>query len=277
MTLPPPPAIFPALAACQLQGRAAVLAIVVATDGSTPQKIGAKLLITDDGQTVGTVGGGELEARVLQEAAEILQSGEPRLLEVDLTDAETALCGGRVSIYLEPVLPPPQLYIIGSGHVGLALAQLATFIGFQVTLLDDRQVDLPAELGQVQAYRLNDYRQPFAELKLASQAYIVIATRSHQHDLEALLAALQTPAIYIGLLGSSRKKTALAQKLTAMGLSSAELGRVFIPVGLDLGAIGPSEIAVSIAAQLIAQRRKHATLNLSPALSRRLFQPDGSA
>lgn len=277
MTLPAPPSIFADLADCQCRGEAAVLAIVVATQGSTPQKSGAKMVVREDGTTVGTVGGGALEARVIQEAPAVLQAGTPRLLEVDLTAGEAALCGGRVSIYLEPVLPPPHLYIIGAGHVGLALAPLAVSLGFQVTLLDDRQVDLPPQLRQVRFQQIPDYREPFAQLALAAPAYIVIASRSHQHDLEALLAALRTPAVYIGLLGSSRKKTALAQQLTAMGLPPAELARVFIPVGLDLGAVTPAEIAVSIAAQLIAQRRKHATFDLSPAFGRRLLQPDGSA
>ncbi len=277
MTLPAPPSIFTILADCQLQGRSAVLAIVVATQGSTPQKVGAKLVVREDGTTAGTVGGGELEARVIQEALVVRQSGTPRLLEVDLSAPGAALCGGRVSVYLEPVLPPPSLYIIGAGHVGLALAHLAVFIGFQVTLLDDRQMDLPPELKQVRFHQILDYRQPLAQLTLADPAYIVIASRSHQHDLEAVLAALRTPAVYIGLLGSTRKKTALAEKLVAMGVTPAELARVYVPVGLDLGAVGPAEIAVSIAAQLIAQRRQHATFDLSPAFSRRLLQPDGSA
>ncbi|MGQ9921450.1 MAG: XdhC family protein [Desulfobacca sp.] len=277
MTLSAPPSVFAVLNDCQLRGEAAVLAIIVASHGSTPQKIGAKIVVREEGTAVGTVGGGAFEARVIREALAVLQAGTPRLLEIDLSADEAALCGGRVSIYLEPVLPPPHLYIIGAGHVGLALAPLAVSIGFQVTLLDDRPTVLPSALNQVRCVQISDYGQPFAQLPLAGQAYIVIASRSHQHDLEALLAALRTPAVYIGLLGSSRKKTALAQQLTAMGLPPAELARVYIPVGLDLGAVSPAEIAVSIAAQLIAQRRKHATINLSPALSRRLLQPDGSA
>lgn len=276
MTLPVPSSIFAALAACENQGRAAVLAIIVAAQGSTPQKTGAKLLVRDDGTTVGTVGGGALEARVLQVAAEVLQSRQPRLLEVDLATLAEPQCGGRVSVYLEPILPPPRLYILGAGHVGLALAPLAAGIGFQVTLMDDRDVDLPPALEQVRWQRVSDFSQPFDQLEAVGPDYIVIATRSHHHDLEAVAAALRTPAVYIGLLGSKKKKTALAQNLAAMGFQPADLARVFIPVGLDLGAVSPAEIAVSIAAQLIMQRRKYATPDLSSALSGRRLQPNGS-
>ncbi len=276
MTLPVPPSIFAALADCEAQGRAAVLAIIVAAQGSTPQKTGAKLIWRDDGTTVGTVGGGALEARVLQAAPEVLHSGQPRLLEVDLATVEEPQCGGRVRVYLEPILPPPRLFIVGAGHVGLALAPLAANIGFQVTLLDDRDVDLPPALGPVRWQRLRDFSQPFDQMETAGPVYIVIATRSHQHDLEAVAAALRTPAVYIGLLGSKKKKTALAQKLSALGLQPADLARVISPVGLDLGAVSPAEIAVSIAAQLIMQRRKYATPDLSSAFSGRILQPDGS-
>ncbi len=277
MNLPPPESIFALLADWQEQGRTAVLAVVVASQGSTPQKAGAKMLIGADGQTVGTVGGGVLEERILREAAAVLQAGVPRLLEVDLTAGGGALCGGRVQVYLEPILPPPELYIVGAGHVGSALARLAACIGFRVTILDDREVPSPADGENIRCHRIRDPAQPFVAHPVGPEAYIVIASRSHQHDLEALAAALRTPAGYIGLLGSSRKAAAVARKLLDEGFTPADLARVYTPVGVDVGAVGPAEIAVSIAAQLIARRRKYATFDHSPALSRRLLQPHGPA
>jgi len=273
----PPPSLFSALAACQAQGQPAVLAVIVAAQGSTPQKVGAKLVLQADGTTLGTVGGGELEAQVIQAAWEVLEAGAPRLLEVDLGSGDPRRCGGRVTVYLDPVLPAPVLYIIGAGHVGQALAALAVFIGFQVTVWDDRPLTLPPELRQVHFRQLTDYAAPLPVPAAGENLYIVIASRSHQHDEAALTAALQTPARYIGLLASRRKKEALARNLLAQGHSPADLARVHAPVGLEVGAVGPAEIAVSIAAQLIAQRRNHATAHLSSALSRRLLQPDGSA
>jgi xanthine dehydrogenase accessory factor len=277
MTLAPLPSIFAALADNLAQGKAAVLAVVVAAQGSTPQKAGAKMVLQADGATLGTVGGGHLEAQVLQAAQEVLRAGTPRLLEVDLASGDPRQCGGRVTVYLEPVLPPPVLYIVGAGHVGQALAGLAAGIGFAVTLWDDRPISLPPELRQVRCQQLAAYGDPLPVPGAGDDLYIVIASRSHQFDEAALTAALRTPARYIGLLASSRKKQTLAQNLLAQGFSPADLERVYAPVGLDVGAVGPTEIAVSIAAQLIAIRRNHATAHLSPAFSRRLLQPDGSA
>ena len=151
MSLPaPPPEMYEAVVACQAEGTPAVLAIIVAAFGSTPQKTGAKMLVKADGGTVGTVGGGKVEAEVIQAALKVLQSGTPRLLDLELTEAAGYLCGGHLRIYLEPVVSAPPLIIVGAGHVGLALAALAAFAGYRVTLVDDREVPLAgrADPGQ---------------------------------------------------------------------------------------------------------------------------------
>jgi xanthine dehydrogenase accessory factor len=278
MTLPTStPSLYAILADCQARGEAAVLAIIVATQGSTPQKIGAKMVVRADGPTVGTVGGGLLESRVKEAAQDVLRAGQPKMLEVDLTTGEEGICGGRVSVYLEPVLPPPSLLILGAGHVGQALAALAAFVGLAVTLADTRDLQPAPALPGVRWHKLQDYHQPFADLPKAAEEYIVIATASHHYDLEALRAALRTPAKYIGLLGSNRKKSVFAQQLLAEGFAPEDLARVHAPVGLDLGAVTPAEIAVSITAQLIALRRNHATTHFSSAPCRRLLHPDGTA
>ena len=277
MKLPaPPPNIYEALAACQAEGTPAALAIIVAAFGSTPQKTGAKMLVKGDGSTVGTVGGGQVEAQVIQTALKVLQSGTPRLLDLELTEEAGYLCGGHLRIYLEPVVSPPPLVIVGAGHVGLALAALAAFVGYRVTLIDDRDMPLPPEMTQAELKIIEDYGHPFEGLNISEVTSIVIATRGHDHDLEALAAALRTSAGYVGLLGSAKKRAAMAKALSDRGFPDDALIRVHTPVGLDLGALTPEEIAVSIAAQLIAQRRNHAPKDFGPAAGRRLVDPDGS-
>jgi xanthine dehydrogenase accessory factor len=255
----------------------AALAIIVAASGSTPQKVGAKMLVKADGGTVGTVGGGEAEARVIREALEVLHSEAPRLLDLELTEGAGYLCGGRVQVYLEAVVPPPVLVIVGAGHVGLATASVAAFVGYRVTLADDREPDLPEDLAHATLKKIDSFDRPFVGLTISSQTAILIATREHRHDLEALAAALRTPAGYIGLLGSVQKRDVLAGKLASMGFAREDLRRVRTPVGLALGARSPEEIAVSIAAQLISYRRNHASKDFGPAAGRRLVDPDGSA
>jgi xanthine dehydrogenase accessory factor len=275
--LPAPPAtLYEALVACQAGGIPAALAIIVAADGSTPQKTGAKMLIKAGGVTVGTVGGGAVEAQVIRAGLDVIREGTPRLLNLELTEASGYLCGGRLSIYLEPAVTPPPLIIVGAGHVGIALAALATFVGFRVTLADDREISLPSGSPQTSLVKIVDYGRPFEGLSVDQQAAIVIATRGHHHDLEALAAALRTPATFIGLLGSVKKGAAMAKALGDMGFSHEDLRRVHTPVGLTLGAVSPEEIAVSIVAQLISHRRDHAPKDFGPPAGRRLVDPDGS-
>jgi len=240
MQLPPLSAnIYEALAACQAEGTPAALAIIVAAFGSTPQKTGAKMLVRGDGSTVGTVGGGQVEAQVIQTALKVLQSGTPRLLDLELTEEAGYLCGGHLRIYLEPVVSPPPLVIVGAGHVGLALAALAAFVGYRVTLIDDRDMPLPPEMTQAELKIIEDYGHPFEGLNISEVTSIVIATRGHDHDLEALAAALRTSAGYVGLLGSAKKRAVMAKALSARGFPDDSLIRVHTPVGLDLGALTP--------------------------------------
>jgi xanthine dehydrogenase accessory factor len=269
--------IFEALVACQTDGRPAALAIIVEAVGSTPQKTGGKMLVKADGGTVGTVGGGEVEAQVIRAALDVIREGAPRLLHLDLTEAAGYLCGGHLRIYLDPVVSPPPLIIVGAGHVGLALAALAGFVGFRVTLADDRDIPLPSGMPPTSLVKIADYGSPFASLAVSPHAFIVIATRGHHHDLKALAAALRTPASYIGLLGSIKKKGAMVRALTEMGFPRNSFVRVHTPVGLAIGALSPEEIAVSIVAQLISYRRNHAPNDFGPPAGRRLVDPDGSA
>lgn len=277
MKLPPMSTdVYESVAVCQRDGTPAVLAIIVAAFGSTPQKTGAKMLVKADGTTVGTVGGGNIEAQVIRTALKVLVSGTPRLVDLELTEEEGYLCGGHLRIYLEPVEAPPLLIIAGAGHVGLALAALAGFVGYRVTLIDDRDMPLPANNTYAELKIIEKYENSFEGLQVSEVTSIVIATRGHGHDLEVLEAALHTPASYVGLLGSAKKREAMAKLLQEKGFSREALIRVHTPVGLSLGAVTPEEIAVSIMAQLITYRRNYAPKDFGPGAGRRLVDPNGS-
>jgi xanthine dehydrogenase accessory factor len=244
-------------------GRRAALATIIARKGSTPRKDAAKMLIRDDGSISGTIGGGCTEAEVCREALAVMRSERSKLLSFDLTDDDAEdsglLCGGTMEVYVEPILPDPELFIFGAGHIGQCTAAVATMLGFRVSVVDDRIKYANAE--RFPGARL--YVQPWEEvpgtLPVNDASYLLIATRGHQYDLACLRYALSTPARYVGLLGSRRKTKLLFETLQKEGVDAAQFERVFAPVGLDIGSETPEEIAVSIAAELVAVRKKAAT------------------
>ena len=232
------------------QGQSAVLATLVARDGPGPRRPGSKMIIRDNSVPLGSLGGGLVDARTLEAAAGVLQSGEPMLLTVDPGPAGRDTCGSRVRVFLEPLVAGPRVVIIGAGHVGRAVAQAARLAGFQVRLADDRG---RAETG-IDHLRCipADF---FRELAPSRTTPVIICMRSHALDYEVLVQALATPAAFIGLLGSSRKKKSFFSRLKESGMGDRELERIITPVGLNIGARTPEEIAVSIVAQLIAVHR----------------------
>src|SRR6266404_5747662 len=229
-------------------GRRGAVATIVNVRGSIPSFKTAKMLVRDDGSIVGTIGGGCVEAEVWQAAREVMETERPRTLTFDLNQDpkyDTGLvCGGTLEIFVEPVLPPADLYIFGAGHVAASLYNVAHFVGFDVTVVDDR------------AAYANRERFPAAQLAPSESSYIVIVTRGHRDDMRMLRWAVQTPARYVGMIGSKRKTITIFKELQAEGLAPHLFDRVHAPVGLDIGAITPEEIAVSITAELIAKRRK---------------------
>ncbi len=260
------------------QGRVSAIATIVECKGSSPQKQGVKMLVRDDGSLLGTLGGGCLEADVVQAARMAMKDGAPLSLPFELTEREGGLvCGGTVLVYIEPILLEPHLVILGAGHVGKTLAKLARFTDFRVTVVDDRAEFANREnVPDASDVTVSDFSRAFDQISVDRTTYIVIATRGHNHDLDAVKAALGTGAGYIGLLGSRRKKGLLMNALKDAGFSADDIDRVIIPVGISIGSVTPQEIAVSIMAQIIEKRRTHGAARLGAVACGRLVQEDGA-
>jgi xanthine dehydrogenase accessory factor len=234
--------------------------------GSIPSFKTAKMLVRDDGSIMGTIGGGCVEAEVWQAAREVMETEKPRTLTFNLNQDpkyDTGLvCGGTLDVFVEPVLPPVSLYIFGAGHVSASLYRVAHGAGFDVTVVDDREAYANRErFPDAQEVLAEDFDTVTARLRPSESAYIVIVTRGHRDDMRVLRWAVQTQARYIGMIGSKRKTISIFRELTKEGLHAQLFERVHAPVGLDIGAVTPEEIAVAITAELIAVRR-HAERDL---------------
>jgi xanthine dehydrogenase accessory factor len=236
-------------------GSPCALAIVTESKGSAPRKSGAKMIVKGDGSTLGTIGGGKVEMEVVDAALAAIARGTPATISLALTEAYGHVCGGSLTIYIEPLGLAPRLVIVGAGHVGRALAKVARFAGFRVAVSDERaeyatkeQVPDAHEIFQGEA------EKALFKMPVDADTYVVIATHSYEIDFTAVRAALKTPARYIGLIGSKRKREVLFTELKTEGFSAEDLSRLRIPVGLPIGGDSPEEIAVSIVAQLIQKR-----------------------
>lgn len=258
-------------------GAPSALATVVETGGSSPRKAGAKMLVREDGTTLGTVGGGRVELETVAAALEAIREGRPRTVPFTLTEEHGHVCGGRVLVYVEPAVVRPRLVIAGAGHVGRALARAAAIAGFRVTVADDRPGYAAANtLPEAAETLTGEYDEIFGRIPVDGTTFVVIATTGFQKDFAAVRGALRTPAPFIGLIGSGRKREVLIATLTGEGYPPEEIGRILIPVGLAIGAETPEEIAVSIVAQLIEQRRHHGAARIGAAARSRELTADGS-
>jgi xanthine dehydrogenase accessory factor len=268
--------IYEEMIALHKSGISSALATVVESAGSSPRKAGAKMLVHGDGSTLGTIGGGKVELETIEAALAAIRSGLPRTVSFSLTEEYGHVCGGRLLIYIDPVCLKPHLLIIGAGHVGKALSAAAKFAGFRISVADDRSEY--AHISQVpdaDDIFVGDPAGALARFTVDPDTFIVIATTGFEKDFAAVREALKTDACYIGLIGSRRKREVLAQTLTSEGYPPDTIERLKIPVGLDIGAETPSEIAVSIVAQLIESRRKHAAERVSDSPGRRAVEADG--
>jgi xanthine dehydrogenase accessory factor len=241
------------------RGETVALVTIVRAQGSTPQRVGAKMLVYADGRTVGTIGGGCYESEAFWKARDAITSGKHALVRFDLNDdiaGESGLiCGGQMDVFIEPLSPSPHLYIAGGGHVSLQLARAAAEVGFRIHIVDDREKYANAErfpdADEIAVDSIPDWLE---RAQFVQPAYVAIVTRGHQDDLAALRAVATRDLRYVGLIGSRAKVTRIYDALRDEGLPADALRRVHAPIGLDLGAVTPAEIAVSIVAELVAVR-----------------------
>lgn len=275
--------IYEEIVKLQRADRRGAVATIVNVRGSIPSFKSAKMLIRDDGSIAGTIGGGCVEAEVWQAAREVMALEKSRTLSFDLNEDpkyDTGLvCGGTLEIFIEPVLPTPLLYIFGGGHVSLQLYKTARNAGFDVIVTDDRDMYANTErFPDARQVIAEDFDKALAQLNPGESSYVVIATRGHRDDMRVLRWAVQTPARYIGMIGSKRKAITVYRELVKEGLKPELFDRVHSPVGLDIGAITPEEIAVSITAELIALRRhaERALPHMSWFQSARRLAAEGS-
>ncbi len=239
-------------------GEIAAIATVINVLDSSPRHIGTKMIIRKDGTIAGSIGGGPVEAAVIEHAKEVIASGKPQMRYFNLRPQKEGdvACGGEMQIFIEPVQPTSSLYIFGAGHIGVSLTRIMKYLDFHTIVIDDRPEFASAERFPDATQVLADSaRNIFDRWPMNASSYIVIATRDHKMDEEILETALQTEVKYIGMIGSKTKVKAIFEHLRQKGYTDEQLGRVYTPIGINIGAETSDEIAVSIAAQLIKVRR----------------------
>lgn len=262
--------IFEEIAKLRKAGRKAALATIIQVQGSIPSYESSKILIRDDGTIVGTVGGGCVEAEVWSVAQDVMREEKPRRLHFNLNNQPEydngLICGGSLDIFIEPILATPTLYVFGGGHVSLYLSKVASVAGFDVVVVDDRPAYANKErFPEAIETHAGPWEEIFPRLKVNEFSYLALVTRGHKGDLTCLRWALTTPARHIGMIGSRRKFIEISKVLESEGLSPEKLERVHSPIGLDIGALTPEEIAVAIVAEMIAVRRN--TVPSAPSLA----------
>lgn len=237
------------------KGELAAICMIVQSQGSSPRHVGSKMIVYPDGRIVGSVGGGMLEGNVIQEALAALKDGKTRMLHYNLVDparGDVGVCGGQVNVYIEPLLPKPTIVVVGGGHVGKAVVHLASWLGFRVVVSDDRhEFCNPVTVPEADEYYPVDMAQLPKKINITSQTYFVLTTRGKDIDVEGLPSLLDTPAGYIGIIGSKRRWILAKKAMIENGIPEEKLNHVHSPIGLGINAETPEEIAVSIMAELI--------------------------
>ncbi len=252
--------IYQALSEIEKNNESAALCTVVKSEGSTPRHVGSKMLVYPDGKFIGSIGGGDLEHRVLDEAWIAMGDGESRLITYRMSDpsrGDVGVCGGTVEVFVEPILPPAMILVIGAGHVGKAVVHLAKWLGFRVAVSDDRpEFCTPESVPGADAYYPIEMEKITGQLKINKQTYIVITSRGSNVDQEGLPSLLESNAAYIGVIGSRRRWLTTVKALREKGVSEDKIARVHSPMGLELNAETPEEIAVSILAEVLMGKDK---------------------
>ncbi|NWG13150.1 MAG: XdhC family protein [Acidobacteria bacterium] len=253
--------IFAEIVELRKKGERAALVTIISRRGSTPRRDSAKMLVFEDGRTAGTIGGGCVEAEVCTEARTVIRDERGKVLSFSLTDDDAEesglICGGTMEVYVEPILPDPTLFIFGAGHIGYSLSEVAKNLDFKIAVVDDRVKYASSErFPSAESIYVGPWNEVLPKLPINDNSFLVIATRGHKYDLTCLRHAVRSPARYIGLLGSRRKTKLFFETLEKEGIERSLLDRVHAPVGLEIGSETPEEIAVSIAAELIAVRKR---------------------
>jgi len=256
--------LYEEIVALRRDGRRGALATIINVRGSIPSFNTAKMLVRDDGSIVGTIGGGCVEAEIWQAAREVMEQEKPRTLTFNLNQDpkfDTGLvCGGTLEIYVEPVLPIPVLYLFGAGHVAFNVYKIARIAGFDVVVVDDRESYANKDrFPDAREIISTDFDQALPQIAPNETSYLVIVTRGHRDDMRILRWAVQTEARYIGMIGSKRKVISIYKELEKEGLPSHLFEKVMSPIGLEIGAVTPEEIAVAIVAEMIACKRNAQT------------------
>lgn len=251
--------IFETLAALEKEGTPAAVCIVIRERGSVPRHAGSKMIVYPDGRIEGTIGGGEMESRVIQAALSVLAGGSPTVVSYSLADpkeGDPGVCGGEVEVFVEPIRPQPTLLVIGGGHVGKALVHLGKWLGFRVALCDDRpEFCNPEWAPGADSYLPVPMRELPNRFRFHSQTYVVMPTRGVPMDVEGLPFLLDMPHAYLGVIGSRRRWATAVKQMVENGVPSEKLATVHAPMGLELNAETPEEIAVSVMAEVIMVQR----------------------
>jgi len=256
--------IFEEILVMRRAGQRGALATIVHTNGSIPSYESSRMLVRDDGTIAGTIGGGCVEAEVWAAAKEVMDAEQPRKMTFNLNhEAEYdagLICGGTLEVFVEPILPQPTLYIFGAGHVSTAVSRIAHQTGFAIAVIDDRESFANTERFPMASEIHTSFDESFEKIQPNSSSYLLIVTRGHKDDMRVLAWAVNTDARYIGMIGSKRKVLSVYKALEKEGFAPEKFEHVHAPVGLDIGALSPEEIAVSIVAELIAVRRNAKSL-----------------
>jgi xanthine dehydrogenase accessory factor len=246
--------IFEEITLVRKSGKRAMLATVIESMGSAPGKPGARMIVKEDGSTVGTIGGGAVERKITEVALECIQEGETKVIQYKLEDLGMA-CGGGMGIFLEPLISAPDLIIFGAGHIGSALSRIGSMVGFTTTVVDSREEFANRErMPWADRVLAEDYPKALQQLSFTDSSYLVILTHRHANDFEILEYCITRPFCYLGMIGSRKKVATAFQQLREKGIGEESIKRVHAPIGISIGAETPEEIAVAIAAQLIALR-----------------------
>lgn len=251
--------LFETIVTLKNTGDFAALAIIVRTDGSTPRRVGTKMLILKDGKTIGTMGGGDLEKRVIEEAVAVIKQGQPRITSFTL-DIEKGkldmMCGGKLDVYIEPIFPDEKLIIFGAGHITRSLASLMKKAGFKVSVVEDSPDLLQKDkFPEIEDLVLTDMEQFARDLPSDPWTYIVLLSRGFSKDKAILTQLIQKDFKYIGMIGSMTKIMAMKEDLQKQGIPIEAFTKLQAPIGLDIGGETPEEIAISIAAEMISAKK----------------------